>query len=167
MQKLKNIILHCSDSAFGNVQLIDTWHKLRGWSGIGYHLVITNGYPTKENVNKLDYLHFLDGAVETGRINDFNDWIEDNEKGAHALGYNQNSIGICFILKKREVGLSRKQLKSGIEVVQTLLIKNRLKPSSVLGHYEINSSKTCPDFDVSKFRQMLSLEKEILDEGFF
>ena len=38
------IILHCSDSEFGNAAIITKWHALpkpngRGWSNIGYHYV--------------------------------------------------------------------------------------------------------------------------------
>ena len=40
MAKLTNIIIHCSDSDFGDAQTIDLWHKQRGWKGIGYHYVI-------------------------------------------------------------------------------------------------------------------------------
>ena len=41
------IVIHCSDSSYGTVDIIDHWHKMRGWSGIGYHYVIGNGYTTK------------------------------------------------------------------------------------------------------------------------
>ncbi len=167
MQKVKSIILHSSDSPFGNALMIDKWHRERWNTGIGYSLVIPNGYPTKKNIEELNYIPFLDGSVEVGRVNDFNEWIEQNEVGAHALGYNQDSLGICFILKKGVRELTKKQLRSGIEAVQTLLIKNRLEPTSVLGHYEINPKKTCPDFDVEKFRQMLILEREMLANTFY
>ena len=41
------IIIHCSDSRWGNAWHIDTWHRDRGfqWPGgaIGYHWVVCNG----------------------------------------------------------------------------------------------------------------------------
>jgi hypothetical protein len=37
MRAIKQIIIHCSDSEFGNVIQIDRWHRERGWKGIGYH----------------------------------------------------------------------------------------------------------------------------------
>ena len=43
MREIKKIIIHCSDSEFGDAALIDKWHKERGWTGIGYHYVILNG----------------------------------------------------------------------------------------------------------------------------
>ena len=44
------ITIHCSDSEWGNADVIDEWHKKRGWDGIGYHYVILNGYPTYNEV---------------------------------------------------------------------------------------------------------------------
>ena len=50
---------------------IHQWHKNRGWAGIGYHYFI----------NK-------EGEIFECRPR--------NTVGAHAIGYNNNSIGICF-----------------------------------------------------------------------
>lgn len=81
---MKEIILHMSKSSYGDAELIDSWHKERGFRKIGYHFVILNG---KKKSSK-DYNQSIDGKVETGR-----DLLE---KGAHCKGHN-NSIGICFI----------------------------------------------------------------------
>ena len=43
VREIKKVIIHCSDSDFGTASVIDGWHKERGWDGIGYHYVITNG----------------------------------------------------------------------------------------------------------------------------
>jgi hypothetical protein len=43
VRKIDTIVIHQSDSAFGNAAVIDKWHRERGWSGIGYHWVILNG----------------------------------------------------------------------------------------------------------------------------
>jgi hypothetical protein len=81
------VIIHCSDSAFGNAALIDSWHREKGWTKIGYQFVILNGnlYNTKT------YDTFYDGLIETGR--------HMNETGAHCKGHNKGSIGICLIGK--------------------------------------------------------------------
>jgi len=34
MREVKKIILHCSDSEWGDAAEIDKWHKARGWQGI-------------------------------------------------------------------------------------------------------------------------------------
>ena len=69
------IIIHCSATPKGveySASDIDKWHRQRGYSKIGYHYVIK-----------------LDGKIEKGR--------EENEMGAHCLGENLYSIGICYI----------------------------------------------------------------------
>jgi len=85
------IIVHCSDSYFGNAILIDSWHRERGWRGIGYHAVILNGHITASCFNK-----YFDGVIETGRPFDDNTRIEGWETGAHTLGKNDR-IGVCLI----------------------------------------------------------------------
>ena len=63
---------HHSLSDSGDAKTIDAWHRFKGWAGIGYHFVILR-----------------DGTIEHGR----------NLKmiGAHALGKNGDSIGVCLI----------------------------------------------------------------------
>ena len=75
MRKIDEIIIHCAATPEGKpftVADIDAWHRKRGFRCIGSHFVI-----------------YLDGSVHRGRA------IE--EVGAHCLGHNANSIGICYI----------------------------------------------------------------------
>ena len=93
---MTNIIVHCSDSSFGNAALISRWHTLpvpdgRGWDAIGYHYVILNGRLSAYKTHSR-----YDGHIETGRPLDDDKDMELDEKGAHAFGYN-NSVGICLI----------------------------------------------------------------------
>lgn len=151
MQKIKNIIIHCSDSNFGTALLIDKWHKENNWAGIGYHFVILNGFPTAKNLQDNNKIDFLDGAIETGRTFDFDFWIEENEEGAHTLGHNKTSIGICVIFKKTHNNdmISNKQMKSLIMLCSWLLEKLNLSKQDILGHYQISENKTCPDFNIN------------------
>jgi len=88
---MKKVIIHCSDSAFGNAELIGSWHRgENGWSEIGYHFVILNGRTDA----KFKYDSLYDGLIETGRH-----ILED---GAHTKGQNTESIGICLIGKSNE-----------------------------------------------------------------
>ncbi len=87
-----DIIIHCSDSGFGNAVMIDNWHRQKGWSMIGYHFVILNGQLTSVKHNSL-----FDGHIETGRPLDEDNLIQPDEVGAHTLGYNTQSVGICLI----------------------------------------------------------------------
>lgn len=92
------VILHCSDSEFGNAVLIDKWHREKGFKNsygisIGYHFVILNGHLTADKYNR-----FCDGVIETGRALDDDDKFEWNETAAATLGRN-DSINICLIGK--------------------------------------------------------------------
>lgn len=125
------IIAHCSDSEFGNGILIDKWHRQRGWSGIGYHLVILNGRITSKIYNK-----YLDGIIETGRPFDDNRRIEQWETGAHTRGYN-NRIGICLIGKSGK--FSPAQIDSLLYAC--LLIKNQFKKATISQHSDYDPAK--------------------------
>ena len=147
MSKINNVIIHCSDSSFGNVLTIDKWHKERGWKGIGYNLVITNGYVTKDT-----YYAFLDGQVETGRPFDDDGYLTGSEVGAHALGYNDSSIGICLIGKGSDIKYGKGaftplQMQSLIDVIVELVtFFPNLTTSNILGHYQVSTTpKTCPN----------------------
>jgi hypothetical protein len=93
-----DIILHCSDSAFGNAVMIDTWHTERGFKNqngihIGYHYVILNGQLTATKFHNA-----FDGSLETGRALDDDDQFEWDETAAATLGKN-NCVQICLIGK--------------------------------------------------------------------
>ena len=81
MRQITEIFIHCSatqpkwmaaNSCQQKVEEIRRWHKDKGWSDIGYHLVVDR-----------------QGDVCVGRP------VE--RVGAHAKGHNKNSIGICLI----------------------------------------------------------------------
>ena len=68
------IIIHCSATRVDrNITAadIDSFHRVRGFSSAGYH------YYIRKN-----------GKIETMR--------PESEVGAHAYGYNRNSIAICY-----------------------------------------------------------------------
>lgn len=147
MNKPQYIIIHCSDSHYGNVQLITEWHIARDYKTIGYHYVITNCYPTRDLYEKYIPCPASDGSVAHGR--------ELSEEGAHAYGYNAKSIGICLI----GVGtFTSKQLKSLKILVQHLQYKYGYK-LKVLGHKETNKGKaqgkTCPNLHMNWLRDYL------------
>lgn len=86
------LIIHRSASTFGNAILINSWHLKNGWSGIGYHAVILNGWLTKTIYNK-----FFDGVLESGRPWDDNNRIDPFEVGAHTFGQNTGTLSVCMI----------------------------------------------------------------------
>lgn len=151
MRKIENIIIHCSDSSFGCVREIRQWHLQKGWKDVGYHFVILNGRVTKDfNISSLH------GSIESGRYLDEDLMVEPDEVGAHALGYNDRSIGICLIGLKEFTSLQRASL---LALLIDLMAHFNISPENVLGHCETESGraqgKTCPNFDVGEIRETL------------
>lgn len=148
MKQWQNIIVHCSDSTWGNASIIKDWHHDRGWSDIGYHFVIQNGHPW----NSSEFISLLNGAVEPGRRLDLDLWAEENEVGAHTLGYNSTSIGICLVGKDR---FSVQQFVALKLLLEFLMNKFQVNRKNVIGHRDTESGKeqgkTCPNFDVREF----------------
>ena len=79
MRPLRNstdlAVWHCSATSpeqdIGAYE-IDKMHRDRGWDGIGYHIVIRRN-----------------GAIEFGE--------HLNNRGAHAKGFNSNSVSVCLV----------------------------------------------------------------------
>ncbi len=119
---ITHIIIHCSDSPQGRgdtAATIHSWHKEKGWDGIGYHHVILE-----------------DGTVEDGRPHYW--------QGAHCKGYNHCSIGICLIGQHE---FSDDQIASLRSLIHRVTNYQSGK-FTILGHCDIDPKKTCPNFDV-------------------
>lgn len=118
------IVIHCSASPHGrgdDAATIHQWHKARGWSGIGYHYVILE-----------------DGTRQAGR--------PEYWDGAHVRGHNSNSIGICLI------GIDYFTDEQYSELAALLReLHGRYKGAWIVGHYELDSGKECPGFDVPQW----------------
>ncbi len=137
MRKINNIFIHCSATqpTWGQgtnlrwkVDEIRSWHKARGFSDIGYHYVIDR-----------------DGKVAKGR--------DEETIGAHAKGWNKDSIGIC-LLGGFGSNANDKFLDNYTQIQQDVIVKkiNELlekygKDVVVRGHNEV-SAKACPGFVV-------------------
>ena len=141
-QKTNYIVIHCSATPpQKNVTaaLIDSWHRARGWNGIGYHFLIRR-----------------DGLIENGRHPD--------EAGAHVKNFNMQSVGVCLAGGVNNEGRSEdnftsEQWESLCHLVQTLTL---MYPNAeVLGHRDLSPDldgdgiilkhewmKDCPCFEV-------------------
>ncbi|MDR2147714.1 MAG: N-acetylmuramoyl-L-alanine amidase [Tannerella sp.] len=130
MRKIDKIIIHCAATGEGQpftAKDIDSWHKRQGWKGIGYHYVI-----------------LLDGTVETGR--------PESETGAHTVGQNPHSIGICYIGGLDSAGKPKDTRTDAQKAAMHKLVAGLLKKypgATVHGHNEF-ANKACPCFDVKK-----------------
>jgi N-acetylmuramoyl-L-alanine amidase len=156
MRKINKIIVHCSDSNWGDVEEIRRWHTMpppkgNGWKDIGYHYVILNGYPHYQNWATKNFDEECDGLTETGR--------PYNQIGSHAAGYNEDSIGICLVGVK---AFTPKQFASLKTLILHIMQVEGVNINNVIGHYECTTAhgKTCPNFDMAGFRIRLTDNKE-------
>jgi len=155
--KIEKVFVHCSASRWGNSLVIDEWHKARGFDKIGYHFVISNGL---YQGNQKTRFSFANGSIEAGRSVD--------SIGAHTVGFNQNSLGICLIGDKV---FTKEQIETLYNMIVAL--KNQLGTftfSNVHGHYEAGLlnpkfavQKTCPNMPMDKFRLVLENKLSIDD----
>lgn len=142
-----HIIVHCSDSTWGDARTIDGWHRERGFDGIGYHYCILNGNRTYRQVKDDAPRPEDDGRIEEGR--------RETDEGAHCLGYNDRSIGVCLV----GVGaFTAKQLTVAAELIDKLRRRHGIPIANVLGHCETEHArgKSCPDLDMRAFRATLT-----------
>lgn len=146
VREIRRIILHCTDGEWGNVESIRRFHMTeRGWGDIGYHFLITNCYPTFEDLHSGRPDISQDGKIHPGRP------IETI--GAHAKGWNSDSIGIALV--GRRGSFTGLQIRQALSTCRDLAHQFEVPFSSVIGHYETGANKTCPDINMDFFRELL------------
>lgn len=159
MSKISNVIIHCSDSEFGTAAEIRRWHLQNGWDDIGYDWVILNGLLVPETKwQKKLYMACMDGQIEVGRKVDGDNILVGKEVGAHTLGYNAKSLGLCLIGVK---SFTPKQFYSLAVLCREIEGIWKVPAKMFLGHYDV-AMKTCPNFDVQRF---MKDRAEILSGG--
>ena len=130
MREINRIIVHCTATPENRVVTVEDvrqWHKARGWSDIGYHIMI-----------------YLDGTVHEGRP------IE--RSGAHCKGQNNNSIGIAYVGgvdKDMNPKDTRTEEQKEALVDMLSYYKTKYPKLEIFGHRDF-SSKACPSFDATK-----------------
>ncbi len=142
-----HLIVHCSDSEWGSVKVIREWHLQRGWKDVGYHFVILNGKLTTQTI-----IPAMNGSIEVGRSID--------EVGAHCLGFNDHSLGICGIAKTK---WTPSQEISLCVLLLELSRMFKIPVENILGHCETASGKaegkTCPNLDMDRIRSLVEGKK--------
>ena len=145
MRNIDSIIVHCSATKAGQdftAADIDCWHRERGFNGIGYHYVIR-----------------LDGKLEKGR--------DVALAGAHCKGWNERSVGICYIGGLDENGRpadTRTNAQKRVLYQIIIDLQREYNILQVLGHRDTSPDlngdgviepyeyvKACPCFDVKEF----------------
>jgi N-acetyl-anhydromuramyl-L-alanine amidase AmpD len=129
-RRIDLLVVHHSASPLSTtIQDIRKWHMDdNGWDDIGYHYVIHQ-----------------DGSIHAGRPI----WL----MGAHALGANLNSIGICVVGNNLELHnrWNRQQIQSLFKLWRAwrLIIPD----IRMIGHQYAGKTKTeCPGVELDSFR---------------
>ena len=138
MRSINEIIVHCAATREGRdftVEDITRWHKARGFATIGYHYVI-----------------YRDGSIHEGRP------LE--QIGAHCVGHNKHSIGICYIGGCASDGKTPKDTRTSEQKEALLSLLRRLKArfpnASIHGHRDF-AAKACPSYDAFREYRQLAL----------
>ncbi len=130
-RNINEIIVHCTATKEGYVYCVDDicrWHKAQGWSTIGYHYVI-----------------YLDGSVHEGRNIDV--------AGAHCVGHNARSIGVCYVGGLTSDGKTAKDTRTPEQkdaLLSLLLQLRALYPKATIHGHRDFARKDCPSFDATK-----------------
>lgn len=114
--KTDEVILHHAEASSATVWDINDWHLANGWTGIGYHYYIRK-----------------DGSVYRGRP----EWA----LGAHAVGHNDRSIGICCEGAYMTETMPATQLASLKALLRDIM--GRYGKLTLLRHKDVNSTD-CP-----------------------
>ena len=110
------IILHHAEASRASVEDVNSWHIERGWAGIGYHYYVRK-----------------DGTIWRGRP----EWAV----GAHAVGHNDKSIGICCEGAYMTETMPAAQLSALKGLICDIM--SRYGTLELLRHKDVNSTD-CP-----------------------
>ena len=129
MRKINSIIVHCTATPAGrhvSVADISLWHRQRGFVTAGYHYVV-----------------YLDGSVHPAR--------PVATPGAHCLGHNADSIGVCYVGGVDSRGAAADtRTPAQREALRSLLRKlvEAYPGVTIHGHRDF-AAKACPCFDAT------------------
>jgi N-acetylmuramoyl-L-alanine amidase len=141
--KIEYIIVHHSERTIDFPLFIKMRHMyLRHWEDIGYHYLIGGNSPFTIN-----------GKLYFGRSREL--------IGAHAIGYNRNSLGICLIGNFDKTNPSKNQLLTLSSFLEDKIGEYSVPIQNILGHNELPGvTKSCPGslIDMSYIREEIAKE---------
>ncbi len=106
-----------ADTAHHTLEIVDAYHKSLGWGMIGYHWFIEK-----------------DGKTRKGRA--------ENDEGAHTLGANTKSIGVCLAGNFDVTLPTKEQIQSLIVCLKDIRSRYKIPVANILPHRKF-SVKTC------------------------
>ena len=130
-KETKHVIVHCAatkPSMDVGVREIRQWHKERGFLDIGYHFVIRRN-----------------GTIEDGR--------DVNQVGAHTVGQNETSVGVCLVggvdvKLQPQANFTPQQMATLRKLLGDLKV---LFPQALVKGHRDFAAKACPSFDVKRW----------------
>jgi N-acetyl-anhydromuramyl-L-alanine amidase AmpD len=128
------LVYHHTAASELTPESINEDHKEKGWGGIGYHFYIRK-----------------DGTIYRGR--------PEEDAGAHTIGKNYESIGICLEGNFQEESPTEEQKNSLVKLSTDMIIKYNIKDS--IGHKSVYQT-LCPG---EKF-PMQEIKERVKDEMF-
>ena len=136
------IIMHHSltkDTKTVSWGAIRKYHLNKGWEDIGYHF----------GIELVGTKH----EIFVGRLM--------NVPGAHTKGQNSSSIGICLIGNFDKNKPPKEQWDLAVKLVSSLCEILYLTSSSIYGHNNYASYKSCPGelFSMDRFRNAVDKER--------
>lgn len=133
MRNINKVIVHHSASDYAyhdSIGVIEKWHKARGFKGVGYHYFIKK-----------------DGTIQKGRF--------ENEKGAHCIGSNNDSIGVCLSGNFHNTNRpSDEQFQALKTLLNDLTYKYNITKNKIYVHNELGDTD-CPGFTGPNLREAL------------
>lgn len=138
------IVIHHSGAAVGSAQSLTQEHSARGFRGLGYHFVISNGQGAP------------DGQIVVGYR-----W-QEQLPGVHVTGpqaepFNRQTLGICLVGDGERRPFTAAQLRRLAELVDALQRELGIPDSKVFLHRDVSpSSSPGRLFPEAAFRQMLA-----------
>lgn len=141
MKRIEALVVHTTAGSRGaDIEAVRRYHvEHRGWSDVGYH------YLVRDN-----------GQVQAGR--------PETVCGAHALGWNDRSLGVAFAGNHDRYPWSPAAEQSGIDLLARLCLKHGLSASAVIGHRETGAKKSCPGahVDMDAVRRLVATRMSLL-----
>jgi len=155
MRRVTHVVVHTAAAAREGRPFdcsaadIDSWHKNKGWNGIGYHWVVR-----------------FDGSVEQGR--------PESQIGAGVFLFNRTTVHVCLSGHGDLAAPTWKQWTSAVKLAARILERHGLieaflrNPNRVIGHREAWTlslvpspiRKSCP----GRLVDMRAFRRAVLEE---
>jgi len=154
-RQINFLVIHCAATPNGrwtDVSAINLWHRQRGFKRTA---AVRHRYQPMLDAIGYHWVIYTDGRRVPGR--------SPEELGAHAAGFNRDSLGICLVGTDKFTEVQWVALAALVRELcaqygiplQLADPKDPRGPRGVIGHGQLPGvAKSCPGFDVRKWLAM-------------